>query len=551
MKRVSFTWFIKCLVSVSAVCAAVFVAGCSKGEESGNRRPTNPDSLIILGNSALRNEKYDEAVEYYEAAFEADNNHTKAIIYSTIAKIAKISVDRKVVDLFKNRFGFTNYPNRLNALLSDDWLTKYPEEYILWSYRDEEIGKWVYWHDEWYVNSGYYPDIQKIGYYYQEYDYNSYNYLYFFVSDSPIYEKGSEYLLPGLTVPNWIKGGSDSWYNETLMSTDKAHSFETWCLLLFANAVDKNTAGLNTVLDELISSVFGGSFVDACNRIKRLENNKTAAITLDRDFIEALYLDEIIDEYDLIGWAEVNAITSCMVGVKACLEWMAAYDWDTDLNFLKYAWKSDENDFYEHIKTIDSRNLPFNNNFLNARPGKMGVAKASFVTAIQGIKASYDAIITSNLYPTEVKNAYPTINDGIGKLLSAIQTGGKFYIPQAPTEGSWPTSGGTDVLLGVDMGLFFQEGYFSLKNVFETENGKPTFYADGVKLTLSNYGTAIRDAEDYIGLKFKTATINNIVFDFPELYEEVPELTNGSDGWIVGMFPPALAKTLFEKYYNK
>jgi hypothetical protein len=539
----------KQFLSVLLTMVLLFITGCDFGTSNNNNgdkpKPTNADSLILLGNSALRNQMYDEAIGYYETAFEADNNHTKAIIYSTMAKIAKISIDPKVVNLFKNRFGFKDYPNRLNALLSDEWLTKYPDEYISWSHYDDVIGEWVYWYDEWYVNSDNYSDIRKVGYYYYNYDYK-----YVFVSDKPIYEKGGEYLLPGLAVPSWVKGGSDSWYNETLISTNKAHSFETWCLLLFANAVDKNTSGLNTVLDELISSVFGASFVDVGNRIKKLENNKTATITLDRDFIEALYLDDIIDEYDLIGWAEVNAIVCAMTGVKACIEWLAAYDWNTDLNFLKYAWKSDENDFYEHIKTIDSKNLPFNNNFLNARPGKMSVAKASFITAIEGIKASYDAILTSDLYPTEVKNAYPTINDGIGKLLYAIKTGGKFYIPSDPTEGNWPTAGGTGVLLGVDMGLFFYEGYFSLKNVFETENGKPAFYADGIKLTTSNYTAAIRDATDYIGLKFKTTTINKIVFDFPELYEEIPELTNGSDGWIVGMFPPALAKTLFEKYYK-
>jgi len=418
MFKISLKKLTKCLVNVSAAAACVLLFGCGPkgGGEDDERNRTEPDvevdtkgksstELISLGSSSLKSKKYDEAIAYYEAAFVANNNDTKAIIYSVMAKIAKISTDPKVVDLFKNRFGFSQYPNRLNALLSDDWLKEYPSKYRVWSYYDDNIEKWVYWYDDYEVNSSYYPDITKVGYYSEEYGYDyetgEWWSTHTFVTSERRYDEGEYYSrLPELVTPAWIVGGSDSWYNETLMS-NKAHSISTWALLLFANAVDKNTAGLNDVLDELISSVFGGSFVDACDRLKRLENNKNSLVTLDRDFIEALYLDEIIDEYDLIGWPEVNAIISSMICVKASLEWVAAYDWNTNLNFLKYSWKSDGNDFQEHFKNINAKDLPFNNSFLNARPGKMAVAKADFIKAIEGIKASYDAIRNSDLYPTE------------------------------------------------------------------------------------------------------------------------------------------------------
>ena len=496
-----------------AIIALVIFAACSErnynddGKKSGGLVTGEVGELLASGNRALANENWDSAVIYFESAFASDNNSPEAIVYSTLAKIAQISVDPQVVNLFRNRFGFRDYPNRLNALLSDEWMTTYRDKWRVWDYFDENMQGWVRWHDRWSVDN--YEDIDRVGYWYQDCGYDSelgWRCNYVLVSETPLYEIGSEISLPGLGTPSWLVGNNNSWYNETLIPASRAHSFQTWVLLLFANLIDKNTNGFNAVLDETISAVFGQTFNEALNRIKRLENNKTATITLDRGFIESLYLEDIIDQYDRIGWAEINAITSAMIAVKASLEWVAAYDWNTNLSVFRHAWENDDNYFFGRIQAINKNDLPFNNNFLNARPGKMAVAKNSFIASIQGLKASYDVISrNTDLYPSEFTNAFPTMNEGMELLISAIQSGQIFYVPEDPTRGRWPTSARNDVLFGVDMGLFFQEGYFSLKNVFETDaNGRPVFYAvhyDGyyrenkeiVRLTLSNYLTEIKE----------------------------------------------------------
>ena len=403
----------------------------------------NVDQLISSGHTALKNEQYDEAIVHYENAYKADNTNVKAVIYSTLGKIAQISTDQKVENLLKNRFGFKQYPSRLNALLSDEWMKEYIE-WLEWGYYDDTVGEWLDWYDEWHVewfkNDPNYRGVDKPGYYYNDgcdYDYEIHNYVcnYVFISD----EKRSNHntiSLPELLIPDWVKGGNDSWYSETLM--DGMPGFDTWILLLVANIVDKNPDGVNGIIDELIPALFEGPFVEALNRVKNLENNKTA-ITLDRDFIDALYLDEFMDEYDPIGWAELNGVMSSMLIVKASLQYVAAYDLNTDFSFMKYAWKNDGDDFhqqiYDYLKENKSTALPFYNNFMNARSdgqARMNTAKASFIEAIQGLQASYDAIIESPLYPTVVKDAYPTISEGIGKLITAIQTGGKFWIPEDP-----------------------------------------------------------------------------------------------------------------------
>jgi hypothetical protein len=69
------------------------------------------------------------------------------------------------------------------------------------------------------------------------------------------------------------------------------------------------------------------------------------------------------------------------------------------------------------------------------------------------------------------------------------------------------------------------------------------------KLTLANYQNKIDNADDFIGFGFKTKTINDIFFDCKELDREAPELKRETV-LKTEMFPPELAKILFEKYYK-
>jgi hypothetical protein len=157
------------------------------------------------------------------------------------------------------------------------------------------------------------------------------------------------------------------------------------------------------------------------------------------------------------------------------------------------------------------------------------------------------------MYPSAVKGAtYQTISDGIAKLLTAIQDGGKFWIPEDPTKGVWPTQNGAGVVAGVNMGAFFQEGYFSLKNLFETENGKPVFYVDGVKLNTANYVGRLNNAESDFGFKARKDVVNNFISNCAEL-DEFQHWRKTIDGYILeaNIGPSSkLLQTLFEKYYK-
>jgi len=576
--------------------------GCSDNSEGEGDNSVN--SLLLSGHRALKNKNYDGAISYYEQAFEKDNNSPDAVIYSTLAKLARISVDPKVVELYKKRFGFNNYPDKLNALLSEDWMVNYTSDYMLYSYYDKKQGKWAYWSDgwdgedpgyyfetweyvlvstkytgdDWYYDENvdefvhwidkselsYYSGVTKEGYYYE-------NYKREFVSAEPRVE---ESYMPELIAPEWVKGGRNSVYNSSLING--APSIETYPILLLANILDRNSSGFNGLLDEVIAASFGTTFSEASDRIKRLESTK-ATITLHKEFLDALNMEDLVDEFDRIGWAEVNALISYMTGLKAALQWVASYNWDTDLSFLKFAWTKSEDDYYNALDKVSASSLPFGNDFLKAKSdaaSRIAESKGNFIKAIDGLKASYSAILTNDLYPTEVKDAYPTLSQGAEKLKAAIQNNGIFYIPDDPTKGNWPTSGN-----GIDMGKLFTPGYFSLQNIFETDGGKPVFYAElsadigdwevfsyDIKLTKDNYnlnllsvldlgaldilsevisvnipvGRWLADAGDVpIGLKFKTKYVSDVFVG----------ANNVDDENIVYIFGPRLGTMLFEKFY--
>jgi len=521
-------------LAVSILLATAFTFSCSSGGDDGGG-DSNPnvdvdtkgksvDDLLADGVASLKAEKWDEAVAFYDAAYEKDNNDTRSVIYSVLANLAKISTDPKVVSLIKENFGFTKYPNKLNALFSKDWFEKTPDYIRYWHCDEGACGEWYGEYEiEWY-------GLDRVGYYDCNYGWDDYECT--LISSTPQYD--STYL-PAIKTPNWVKG-EGSIYNDALFSGSIFNS-ETWALSLLANLLDKNSSGLNGLLDDVIDGVFGASYNEAVKRLKKLESKKEERISLDPYFIEKLELGEVFDEYDKIGWAEVNAVVSAMLAIKASLEWIASYDLNMDLSWLKYAWKDDPADVVNQFKKADASKLPFNNNFLNARSGKMEIAKADYIKAVEGLQASYTSIQSSELYPQAVKDAYATVNDGFGKLIAAIRDGGEFYIPEDPTKGTWPTEDRYDVTAYIDLGRFLTPGFFSLQEMFVTEGGKPVFYLNEEQLTKGNYSDLI-DQGGYLQLAFKSSYINKV----GDMGEELPEFVE------IGLHRD-VAKAVFEKYY--
>jgi tetratricopeptide (TPR) repeat protein len=472
------------------VLGCFFWTGCgSKDTGSIYDIPGTQEEVMAQGTQLLEEEDYDEAIRHYEAAYRKDKDNPEAAVYSSLANLAVISVDSRVANLMKNRFGFIDYPNKLNALLSDDWMAEYKNS------------------SEW--------------------------------------ENTSR--LPKLKVPGWFK--TTQMYTKSLINGEE--SVDTWELLLLANLVENNTGGINPLLDEIISSVFGDSFEEVCKRIDALEYEE--AIILDEGFIKAVYLEDFFDEFDIrVGKAELNIVVSALRVVKASLEWIASYNLETDLSFLKTDW-DDPDGIIQNLKSLDKSKFPFNNNFLEDRKnGMMAKSKTDIITAIDRLIGSYDFIITSTFYPDVIKdtlNEYSIVKDGLTDLKEAIDKGTFFEVTDVLSGSGLLPVEFSGFAGGIDMGKLFTPGYFSLKSgkLVETNSqGKPQFYLIAGSGEVQITSAADLEAEDFyaMGIKIKPDLFTGLIStDLPidELFSDLPTIELIED--------QEIAKIIYSKYY--
>jgi hypothetical protein len=424
---------------------------------------------------------------------------------------------------------------------------RYNYNWPLYSYSDPELGKEVYWHDdsdkelapgyyyddddgvltivsserkyhveEWYydydrnvsfswheagslVNEG--TAIEKTGYYYVRSEYKL-----VFVSGEPKYEARGSVLFPLLETPQWVR---DNGAYDGSLAGGNVPGVATMQLLLFANLLDKNNNGLNNLLDQTLDAVFGANFEAAADRVAKLSYTQT--VPLDAAIISEFGLADIFEGDIVITKVEMDLLIASLRVIKAALEWIDAYDWNTDLNFLKVNWVNGGDASYTNLlNNISTTTLPLKNNFLKDRnKGKMEASKQDFIQAIDAAIGAYDNIDKEKLIPQGVKDEITGrqwIKAGLSALKNAINNSQTFWIPDSePAGNGWNYSEATG-FIGVNVGRLFTPGYLSLDKIIENTNGTPVFYGfpqDGgdpvpvsAKGDIANY--------EVLGFKFKT-----------------------------------------------
>jgi hypothetical protein len=362
--------------------------------------------------------------------------------------------------------------------------------------------------------------------------------------------------LPGIDLPAWFtETGS---YTNNLTGDGTLLRSSAWPLLLFANLADKNQDGLNALLDGILSSVFGASFEDAAGRFSALSYYQF--IEVDRDVIDALGMSEILEGDDLyIGKAELDLLFSAVRLVKATLEWVAAYDWNTDVSFLKADWQT----IVDNIDTLTPSSLPFRNNFMKDRNnGRMIDSKNDFIRALADGVRTYDHLagVDSELPAAYVDGLkeYAQLKDGLSKLKNAIETGGNFYVPKNfNMRERWPSGNGyanspQNAEIGFDMGKLFTPGQFAIDQLIEMESGgrSPQFYSFSAWNDSQAQAVDTQDRMDgldesgYVGFKLNVSRIKEVIImggaidGIEELEGELP------------MFPARIGKDLYGLYHK-
>jgi len=325
-----------------------------------------------------------------------------------------------------------------------------------------DSGHSYYWRDS---VSAAYTGFTVPGYYYTQ------NSTYVWVTDTPHYD---EYNYPGMDAPAWFTNTNT--YKENSLTSAKAQNYLIYPYLVYSTLLDKNPQGLNNLLDDLLSVVFGANFEAAYSRGATL----TGDVKLSEETLELFGLKGIFEDDVYIGKAELNGLLAALRFVKASLEWVAAYDWNTDLSFFKNGpiWDDDWSK-----ATGKPANLPLRNNFLKDRNnGNMAKSKADFIKAIDDTVAAYEIWIgdTSKL-PEVYKDGlsdHQWIKDGFTKFKASINGSTVFYAKTYDAGVSAYANTAANAVFGIDLGKFFTPGQFSLSNLIETtgDGSSPVFY---------------------------------------------------------------------------
>ncbi|MCL2214968.1 MAG: hypothetical protein FWC06_07145 [Treponema sp.] len=379
-----------------------------------------------------------------------------------------------------------------------------------------------------------------------------YKYTYILVSSTPIYEDYGTVLMPEFDKYTWLTGSTV--YNNSLTSK-KVASAQSASLLMVGNLIGKNTSGFNTLLDNAMSAAFGTAFDAAYARGMTLNGTVQVDGRILQEFGLNEFFGEILgDDTVFITKAELQVLFSLLRVVKGSLEWIASYDWNTNLNIFanKDVWS------YNYAGLANpGANIPFKNNFLKARAGSSNMAKskASFILAIDDAAAAYDYWISGaswlpSGYKAELTGEYNWIKTGLSQLKTAINNGSTLYFDF--DEDGFGTSvskpSGED-FFGINFGNFFTSGYFAIDKLFQVNaQGLPVFY--GVnwnnserewevitgKAQIANFGS--------VGLKVNKAVVNGLIIFGKEIVSDEDFDTP------MNFLPSDLGEVVYGWYYN-
>ena len=459
--------------------------------------------LLEEGVELLINQQYDEGIAKIRAAYEKEQNDETKMYYA-LSELALISTDESVANIVRNNFGITNYPATLNALINGEWLKEYKRSCKLNIYEIQEdsyanyvrvSGDECSYDTEGSVN--FYCILDSDGDWIDSWDYADYcngcqyitnvkldengKYLVYYnnlpyiiknqVSDPKFYsyswsgnyktilvDRGSR--APAFALPEWLKD-SDRYKDSLVKSTQTAYSLQ---LLIYGNLIDCNPKGANELIDSILK-VFGDKFENAKNLASSISDS---SVTVPSKVITALCLEDVFGDSSVrIGKAELNVLISAMQILKGTFQWISSYDLSANVSSLKTLFNEvNDDDEFEKI-----RNLLTGKMFAVRDASAMASSKQTFLDAIDLLETSYNYLAgTSSEYPQAAKDElkkYGNILLAAEKdLKSCITNGTVFYIPsENPFDsGAWEVSA-DGALFGIDMGKFFEPGYFS--NVIE------------------------------------------------------------------------------------
>lgn len=523
--------------------------------------PNNPETteetkaLLNEAVDLLMKGDIDGGIAKIKTAYDGQKNDETKMYYA-LAELASISVDESVSTLLTENIGIRNYPSKMNALLNGEWLKEYKvtENYDLVEVTEYEYGSYV-------RVSGYEVDYSDI---YAHFQYYEGQWIDSLTHLSGVYlDEDGAYLvsmwdLQGIVsdaeldaATKYHYGYTDEYIEITTGSTfapefepveglTSVTTTEQLSMQILLNLIDCNPDGLNDLVDNIVD-IFGDKFENAKALAASMSN---ASVTLPEELFDALELEEVLGKSSLkVGKAELNILVASMEILQGTFQWISSYDWSANLASIKDALPINEE--REELDLDFFRNL-INKKTLAVRNAKaMDASKESFIDAIDMVVASYDYLVgDTSEYPQAAIDAIKEYGDKIKpealKVKTAIKNGEVYTIQES------------DFRFSIDLGKFFQSGYFS--NLIEKDDN------GGLQLYLNIGGNYIYDNgyiffKKYVKLSSTTtaADLEQIASEWLETYMEEKDITqdqlnysiciafklNGSylDKLLPGLFP--------------
>jgi hypothetical protein len=441
--------------------------------------------LIESAKTALDAGDYDAAFDYYEAAWRREPHNTEAAVYASLGRLGAIAKDPKARSVAR-KINMGYIPGNLNDWISGDlWLYEYK------SYDEED---------------GHYIETVK---------------------------------LPILNDPAGFLGG---FLNFEVVHANKdgdaRATKKLFFIYLFWNLISSNPEGFNDLLDDFLEYVLGSTFEAAAARLDSIPGYDQTVL-LNNRLKADLNLDRLFGPGDtFIGKAELDALFASLRFLKAAAEWLAAYDWRTDLTVLRVPAVNNGDGVNEIMSTILTHPgspflsvlykaanssplsgiLPFRTSFMkDRRNGMMPRSRDDFSRAVNDFIAASNHLEPSAKNKLENAAEYKWILDAGKALQVALNTGQNFYFPAAlPEKGdSWVTQLNADY--GINIDKIFVPGALNIDRLMITEDGgsAPVFYGftsnDG-----TGEGAAITEKSELaqykcFGFELNKSNLNQII----------------------------------------
>jgi tetratricopeptide (TPR) repeat protein len=471
---------------------------------------SEPARLFAEGKKALEAGDYDAAGRFFESAYNKNPQNNEYIFWASLSKLAGLLIDEDVRNnVLRSHLGFSGYPTTLNRFFSDTWLG-------------------TYYHGET-------ADFMR---------------------------------MPALSLP-------DGWGNESVhqdsLRGDTSSTILTYRVDQWACLVRRNPKGYNEFLTDTLDFLFGEKFESIAALADTMDYD--TRIPLSAAMIQSLHLEDVLEPGDTLGKVDIDLVFSLFRAGKALVEYLAAYDWETDTSVFPMNALLDFNAVVEQIVDLVNERgstsgrdmnaaeaiLPFRTKLLTLRDsGLLVKARRDFTKAIEGLAKAGDYYFGGGPIPQaieDIRSDYAWMPAALTSMKTELgKSGGVFYFSGALGAeikdffNHWYDYGVSfempkgnyvnpaDAKYAVNFDKLFAPGQFNLGNIFLTfSRDTPRFYGfNGGNLQNGTAITSKSQISSYsqVGLRLNMKVFKEV---FIKGFDEY-----GDEEWLHTLIPEAI-----------